>query len=214
MTKPQCCGIEQMFDDKTAQADLKEYLKKGPSKATRTLIEQVSAGGLAGLRLLDVGGGIGMIHHELLPRGLAAVTHVDASSAYLATARAESERRGHAEQVEFQFGDFVDLAPGLAPADIVTLDRVICCYDDMPALVRASAALARQRYAIVIPLDAGWIQTIGRIANFFLRVFTRNPYRLFIHPTAEIERLLAETGLQRSFYKRHGFWQVLVYQRA
>lgn len=214
MTRPQCCGIEQMFDDKTARADLKHYLKKGPSKATRTLIEQVSRGGLEGQRLLDIGGGIGMIHHELLPRGLAAVTHVDASSAYLQTARTETERRGHAAKVDFRFGDFVDLAPQLEPAEIVTLDRVICCYDDMPALVRASAALARRCYAIVIPLDVAWLQAAGRIANFFLGVFTRNPYRLFIHSTAEVERLLAEHGLQRAFYKRHGLWQVLVYQRT
>jgi magnesium-protoporphyrin O-methyltransferase len=214
MTRPQCCGIEQMFDDKTAQADLKAYRRKGPSKATRELIEEVAQSGLEGQHLLDIGGGVGIIQHELAGRGLARITHVDASTAYLKTAQEEAERRGHAGKVEYRFGDFVELAPALEPADLVTLDRVICCYDDMPALVAASARLARRLYAIVIPIDGGWVARGAAVANFFLRLFTRTSYKMFIHPTREIERILAEHGLRRRFYRRRGFWQVIVYQRG
>ncbi|MBI3160728.1 MAG: methyltransferase domain-containing protein [Chloroflexi bacterium] len=214
MTRPQCCGIEQMFDDKTAQADLKTYLRKGPSKATRELIEQVAQGGVEGKRLLDIGGGVGIIQHELAGRGLARITHVDASTAYLKTAQEEAERRGHAGRADFRFGDLVELAPELEPADIVTLDRVICCYDDMPALVAASARLAKGLYAIVIPIDGRWVARGAAVANFFLKLFARTQYRMFIHSTQEIERILDEHGLRRSFYKRRGFWQVILYQRA
>jgi hypothetical protein len=55
--------------------------------------------------------------------------------------------------MSFQYGDFVALAPALSAADVVTLDRVICCYDDMPALVGRSAALAERLYGVVYPRD-------------------------------------------------------------
>ncbi|TAK13546.1 MAG: methyltransferase domain-containing protein [Anaerolineae bacterium] len=214
MTRPQCCGVDQMFNDKTAQADLKTYYRKGPNKATRVLIEQVSQRGVQGSALLDIGGGIGVIQHALVERGAAHITHVDASRAYLETARQEATRRGHADRVDFRFGDFVDIAPELEQADIVTLDRVICCYDDMPSLVEASAKLARRAYGIIIPLDRWWVAGAGKAFNALLSIFTRNPYRMFIHPTAEIERILAAQGLRREFYKRVGIWQVAVYARS
>jgi hypothetical protein len=46
-------------------------------------------------------------------------------------AQDEANRRGHAEQVQFLHGDFLALAPAIAPADLVTLDRVLCCYPEL-----------------------------------------------------------------------------------
>jgi hypothetical protein len=78
---------------------------------------------------------------------------VDASAAYLATARTESERRGHGERVTYRHGDFVELAESIAPADIVTLDRVINVYPDWKRLTESSAARARRLYGLVYPRD-------------------------------------------------------------
>ena len=38
-------------------------------------------------------------------------------------------------------------------ADVVTLDRVICCYPDMEALVGRSAERALRLYGLVHPRD-------------------------------------------------------------
>lgn len=35
----------------------------------------------------------------------------------------------------FRYGDFVSLAPDLETADLVTLDRVVCCYPELEPLV-------------------------------------------------------------------------------
>src|SRR5947199_213845 len=83
--------------------------------------------------------------------GASGATDVDASAAYLAAAREEAARQGHAERVAYHHGNFVDLAATLPPADIVTLDRVICCYHDMPALVERSSAKAARLYGLVYP---------------------------------------------------------------
>src|SRR4030042_763913 len=58
-------------------------------------------------------------------------TCVEAASAYAAAARREAGRRGLAERVEQLQGDFVELARRVGQHEVVTLDRGICCYDDL-----------------------------------------------------------------------------------
>ena len=108
----------EAYDEKVAAADVSRYRKIGPRPWTRTLIEAIKAEGVEGATLLDIGGGIGVIQHELLDSGAARATSVEASSAYLAAAREESGRRGHAGRVTYRHGDFVDLADSIPPADI------------------------------------------------------------------------------------------------
>ena len=60
---------------------------------------------------------------------------VDASREYLAIARSEAERRGLQGRVEHRYGDVVELADDLQPAEIVTLDSVICCYPYLEPLL-------------------------------------------------------------------------------
>lgn len=209
----QCQGIEALFDDKTARKELKDYRRKGPSKTTRLLIEALEAEEVEGMTLLDIGGGIGAIQHELLKANAAGATHVDASSAYLAASRAEADRQGHTDRVDYRHGNFVDLASDIEPADIVTLDRVICCYHDMEALVGLSSALATKFYGVVYPRDTWWIKAGSALANLGLWLI-RNPFRTFVHPTEAIEAIVRRHGFQRRFYRRTFLWQVVVYGRG
>ena len=116
------------------------------------MIDEALATGVKGASLIDIGGGIGIIQHELAAHGADRIIAVDASSAYIGVARREAEKRGYTG--EYYRGNFVDLAPDLPAADIVTLDRVICCYDDMPKLVAASVSLVRKMYALVFPVSS------------------------------------------------------------
>ena len=156
----QCQGIERFFDKKVAAKDLKRYRKKGPTGTTRALIEALKAEGLEGLTLIDIGGGIGVIQHELMDAGVATATNVDASSACVETAREKAQRRGYVDRVTYHHGNFVEMASELAPADIVTLDKVICCYHDMDGLVGASSELAGKLYGVIYPRDT-WVGEAG-----------------------------------------------------
>lgn len=202
-----------MFDEEEVRKDLNDYRENGPEKTTQWLIEQISEAGLEGLSVLDIGGGVGAIQHALLEGGAASAVHVDASSAYINAARDEAKRRELTERITFHQGNFIDIAPQLAAADIVTLDKVICCFDDMQALVAESSRLARKFYAVIFPIDNILLRMGMHIANFFMNIFTDNPFRMFVHPTSEVERLVNEAGLQRSYYRRSGIWQVIVYSR-
>ncbi len=209
----QCEGIEQCFNSRRVTNDLESYRTRGLARSTRLLIEALRAQGVEGLTLLDIGGGVGGIIHALLRAGAHEATDVDASAAYLAAAREEAARQGMADRITFEHGDFVALAPSLPAADIVTLDRVICCYDDMPALVKLSAERAEKLYGVVYPRDTWWIRLYIRLENVIQRI-RRAPMRFFVHPTAAVEARIRAQGLERRFYKTAGPWQVVVYARA
>jgi hypothetical protein len=208
----QCQGIEELFSQPYVTKDVARYRAKGPDKTTRMLIEAIKGSNIEGQTLLDIGGGVGAIQHQLLAAGLEHATDVEASTAYLNAARAETQRRGYLERVSYHQGNFVDLAPDIAPADIVTLDRVICCYPDMEKLVSLSAARARKQYGLVYPRDTWWIRIGLAVANLFFRL-RRSAYRGFVHPTKRVEAILGGAGLKRSFYCQTLYWQVVVYAR-
>jgi magnesium-protoporphyrin O-methyltransferase len=212
MNCAQCQGIEELFGQKYVTRELSRYRAKGPDKTTRMLAEAIKKEGVDGLTLLDVGGGLGAIQHELLRVGAQEATDVDASSAYIAAARDEAKRRGLAERIHHLHGDFVDLAGSIAPADIVTLDRVICCYPDMEELVGLSAARASRLYGLVYPRDAWWVKIVLALQNLFFRL-RGNPFRSYVHSSRRVEALVKGKGLQRRSFRQTLAWQVIVYAR-
>ncbi len=208
----QCQGIEEVFNEPYVTKELSRYRAQGPRKTTHLLIDALKEEGVQGLTLLDIGGGVGAIQHEMLSAGVQSVTNVEASTAYMAAAKAEAERRGYTGRVTYQQGNFVDLAAHLPPADIVTLDRVICCYHDMEKLVGLSAARAGKLYGVVYPRDAWWVKIGLAFENLFCRL-RQSPFRAFVHPTEAIEAIVSSNGFKRRFYHRTLLWQVVVYAR-
>ena len=208
----QCQGIEQLFSQRYVNDELARYRAKGPDKTTRMLSEAIAAEGVEGYSLLDIGGGLGAIQHELFGSGVKSAIAVEASTAYLSAAKDEIQRRELADRVSFYFGNFVDLAEDIAPADIVTLDRVICCYPDMEQLVGLSARQARKLYGLVYPRDGWWMRFGIALENLFYRL-RRNPYRAYIHPTKAVESVLGSHGFKHRSYRQTLAWQVAVYTR-
>src|SRR5437764_14522968 len=139
-----CEGYQSQFGEKHAAKDLRRYRQNGPDKTTRLLLDQLMAAGVRGASLLDIGGGVGVVHHELLKAGANSVVHVDATAANINAAADEAGRLGHTDRVRFLLGDFVALAAEIPAVDVVTLDRVICCYPEMERLVSQSAARAQR----------------------------------------------------------------------
>jgi len=209
----QCQGIESEFDTRLAQRELRRYRRRGPTRSTKLLLEALEPALTPDSTLLDIGGGVGAIHHEMLDAGAVSAVHVDASPAYIAAASEEATRRHHLESVEFIQGDFVTLAPGIAPVEIVTLDRVICCYPDMPTLVGAAADKAQRLLGAVFPPDVWWMRIAVRCVNYVMRL-RESEFRVFAHPTDAIEAVLKEHGLDRATQRRTLLWEVRTYTRS
>ena len=127
--------------------------------------------------------------------------------------RARAEGQGYAHRIAYHQGDFVELAPHLPQADIVTLEKVICCYPDMRALVGLSSARAGKFYGVVFPRDTWWMRLGGLFVNLSPRL-QRNAFRFFVHPTEAIEAIVRANGLKQYYYRKTLFWQVIVYGRS
>ena len=211
-----CCEpdlYDNQFDEAHAEERLRDYRRNGPRGWTARLVAELSRGGVDGLTVLDIGAGVGAVHQSLLAAGAASATDVDASGPYLAAARQEAERRGLADRVTYLKGDAVRLAPELPEADLVALDRVVCCYPDMEALVRVAAGHTRRRLGMVLPKDGGWIRAGVALSNRWSG-FRGDPFRVHVHRTDAVLEVARAAGLALVTSHRGLFWQTLVLERV
>lgn len=208
-----CCEIENnTFGEDDAKADIREYHRHGPANQTKLILEAVRSLRLKDAVLLDVGGGIGAIHHELLDDVAREATHVDASAAYLKIATEEAKRRGHGERVKLIHADFTDVAADLPKADVVTLDRVVCCYPDFRSLLKAAAGKSRHAVALTYPRETWYLRIGEKVINFF-QGLRKDPFRMFLHPVVEMDSLLKREGFERITLRRLFVWEMALYQR-
>jgi hypothetical protein len=207
-----CDGYSEIFDARTARHDLKRYREHGPDRTTALLLGMLTAAGVGEASVLDIGAGVGVIDHELLAAGAGRAVLVDGAAAYQAAARQEAGLRGTLDRLTFVEGDFVAVAGRVDPADIVTLDRVVCCYPDMPGLVRASADHARRLYGLVLPRDRVVTRWALALVNAWYRL-RRRAYRAYVHPNANVDALVAEAGLRPTDEATTTLWRVVLYTR-
>jgi magnesium-protoporphyrin O-methyltransferase len=203
---------DDRFDARSAEVQLREYRRHGPGDWTQHLIDELAGDDVEGLTVLDIGAGVGAVHHALLEAGASSAIDVDASGPYLAAARSEAARRGLDDQVTYVKGDAVALAGELPPADLVALDRVVCCYPDMSGLVAAAAGHTRRRLGLVLPRDDLWVRSMVGMANGWNRV-RRDPFRLHAHRISAVRGVATAAGLVERSSRRGVFWQTLVFER-
>lgn len=216
-----CCNgqdYDRMFDAKTAQKELRKYRKRGPTGETKRLLDAVTTAmrdfGIASFTHLDIGGGIGVLQHELVKRGATHTTAVDASRAYLELLEKGAQERGYIDRHVRLEGDFVQVAADVPTSTLVTLDKVICCYPDMPALVRASAGAAERLWAVVVPRDDLLVR-LGSIAgNLWMRHVMRWSFQSFVHAHEDIDHVCESVGFKLHTVNRGMVWTVRVYARA
>jgi len=207
-----CDSLACKFDEKVVARQRRSLLRKGPDRTTRMLVEALVAEGVEKASVLDVGGGLGAVGRDLLRAGARRAVQIEASPAYHAAAQALAEDGGYRDRIEFRLGDVLELAPAIDPADVVTLDRVICCYPDLSGLARASADKARRLYGAVYPRDRWPVRAVVWLQNLFRRL-SGSAFRVYVYPVREIEAILRERGLERRRGQRTFVWEVAVFGR-
>ena len=210
-----CCDAsvyDEHFDERRAREQLRAYRDDGPRDWTARLIASLSEGGVDGLTVLDIGAGVGAVHHALLAAGAASAVDVDASGPYIAVAQGEAARRGISDRVSYLKGDAVALGDEVPEADLVALDRVVCCYPDMERLVTLAATRTRRRLGLVLPRDDAWIRAAIAASNLLGRL-GRRPLPTYVHRTRAITEVAARAGLAPAGAHRGRIWQTLVYAR-
>jgi SAM-dependent methyltransferase len=205
------CKTATFFDERLARRELRNYNRAGPRETTKRLIALLRAAG-AGGTLLDIGCGTGILTFELLEAGFSTATCIDAAPASLAAGRAEATRRGVAERITWTEGDFVDLAAAVPNADVVTLDRVVCCYPAYRPLLEKAAAHGRSLVALVYPRDRWFVRLFLRLENLWLRL-RGSEFRAYVHSPAAIDEVLRRSGFLAAGNDDTLAWEVRLYAR-
>ena len=88
----------------------------------------------------------------------------------------------------------------VAPADIVVLNRVVCCSPDEVRLTEMAARLAKRTLILSFPRDRFLVRTVASLMNRGQRLLGRS-FRVFLHPRISLLAaaqaqgfLLAATG--------------------
>lgn len=208
-----CDPFAAIFDRRTAEHDRDRYRKRGPDPTTRYLIELIRPYCGTGSTVLDIGAGVGIIDRSLLAAGAGRAVLVDASPAYLHVAREEGRIAGMLDRMEFVQGDFVREAAAIDRADLVTLDRVVCCYADMEQLVELSTRRADVAYGLVLPRERRGTRLVLDVLNLWYRL-RGQAYRAYVHSNARVDEIAAAAGLRPRAERLTWIWRVVVYDRT
>jgi hypothetical protein len=93
------------------------------------------------------------------------------------------------------------------------LHRVVCCYPDLPGLLRPAADHARRWLVLTFPAERRWIRWGARLVDIAQRLF-RSRFRLFFHEPSAILGIARAAGLRPVLDQRGLFWQTLALERA
>lgn len=210
-----CCGpgdYDKIFDEKHARSKARDYARKGLGDDARRIVDLVCGKVSPGYSVLEVGGGIGEIQLELLKGGAARVVNVELATQYESVASELIRERGHGDRVERRLGDFVSDAGGVPPADVVIMNRVVCCYPDADALVGAAADHARRLLVMTFPVDRWWIR-LGLAAANALLVIRGGRFRAYVHATRAVMTTAQRCGLRLAEHRRGLIWQLIALER-
>jgi len=163
--------------------------------------------------VLDVGAGIGALSFELLAAGAERVTAVEAAPAYVAAAREEAGRRNVSERLGLVLGDFVSVAGDVMQADVVTMDRVVCCYPAYQPLLEAASRRSRRLLGFSYPRERWYVRAAVGAQNLGRALF-RNSFRGFVHSARGMEALLEQHGFVRMQRRETLKWSADLYVRA
>ena len=202
----------RFFDERRVGEELATYRRTGPRATTRGLLGELAAAGPVPETLLDIGSGIGALTLGMLEAGVRHAVCVDMSPASLAASAEEARRQGVAGRIEWVEGDFVAVAATVPAADVVALDRVVCCYPAYAPLLEQAAAHSRRLLAMSYPRDRWWVRLALRAENAWRRL-RGDGFRAFVHPPQAMADLLQRHGLARARAASTWTWQIEVYSR-
>lgn len=196
-----------------AHSEANRYRRKGLDATSRRIFEFVKAQGVAGRTVLEVGGGIGAIQIELLKAGASRTVSVELTPTYEDDANALLQEAGLADRSERKIMDFAMAGAEVDGADIVIMNRVICCYPDMPRLAGQASDHARQLLVMSFPRRAWWMRVGLGLANLMLRL-TRREFQIFLHPPKQILATSEQHGLRTVLDQTGVIWTVAALRRA
>lgn len=198
-----CCGppddpnrYDAVFDERFARRVARRYGAKGPTAVERRLVEFAVQHGVDGASVLEIGGGVGELQLELLARGAARTVNLELSHEYEREAERLIAAAGVASRVARSVGIDLARSPDSVPrADIVLLNRVVCCYAEAEQLLTAAAGRADRAIAFSHPPRTWITRLIAALENRMYRAGGRS-YRAYIHDPKSLHDAVRRAGFE------------------
>jgi len=210
-----CCdrdAYDKTFGDRFARRIARRYRKRGLDRNRRRVVDFLSVRGIEEATVLEIGGGIGEVHLELLRRGARAATNLEISTSYENEAAHLLEGSGFGDRVTRRFLDIASSPDEVEPADVVVLHRVVCCYPDYERLLSAAAGHARRLLVFSHPPRT----LVTRLSFGFenlVRRLRRSDFRAFVHPPGAMVAVVQSQGMSVRYRHRGLSWTVVGFER-
>src|SRR5438034_9423637 len=166
-----------------------------------------------GRTLLEVGGGIGAIQIELLRAGMTRAVNIELTPTYEEAAEGLRHGAGLGDRVERRVMAFAEATSEVEAADVVIMNRVICCYPDMPKLAGAAAGHTREVLVVSFPKERWWTRALISLGDLALRL-ARQQFQVFLHPPDKIIATAERHGLKSVSNQTSFFWEAARLRRT
>ncbi len=191
------------------------YKESGLSKSSKILLGYLKEEGLTGKTVLDLGCGTGSFSIEALKEGAGQCVGVDLSPEMIRNANDLAVKSGFSDRAKFTIGDAANVQHPVS--DAVVLDKVICCYPEMEALLKSASESSSNMLGFVVPRDEGLFKGPLRLGIGIVNLAEKLRKRrapMYLHPLKNIDKLLHTAGFVQKRKTPSRFWLVFLYARA
>ena len=210
-----CCstkGVDEFFNERFARRAAKRYRKKGLDKVTRRIFDVVVERGVREWTVLEIGGGIGQLGLELVRAGAARAVNVELSPAYERLAHELAREAGFEDSVEHRIDDVAEDGADVGPADVVAMNRVVCCYPDGERLVRAAADRTHRLLVFTYPPGHALARLVVAAENVLFRLLGKS-FRTYVHDPAALIAAAQARGLSLVHERPGLVWRLAALER-
>ena len=210
-----CCTSDGTgnFFSKSADYYARKFRRRGLDRAQKLLQRSITNGWQPGRSLLDIGCGTGGLHLALLKSGAGSAFGIDLSERMVLKAKELAGEMGLSDRVKYLAGDFGTMEEPVPSAEIVILDKVVCCYNEPFALLARAAAKCEDMLAVSYPRDA----LLARW-SFKLQAFIGETLHWAFHPMyhepSQLEAAVASFGFTEIFSCHTPIWEIKGYRKS
>jgi 2-polyprenyl-3-methyl-5-hydroxy-6-metoxy-1,4-benzoquinol methylase len=211
-----CCnarGCDNFFTPRLARRAAARYREHGVDKTARRMLAFLEDRGLEGATVLEIGGGIGDLQLEALKRGAASTLNLELAPGYEEEAARLAAEAGVDGRAQRRLHDIAEDPTSVEQADVVVLNRVVCCYPDYERLLGAAADHARRLLVFSYPPRNVLSRLLLGTQNLLFRL-RRKEFRTFAHPPAKMLAVVEAHGLELAYGHHPLVWQVAGFERA
>jgi magnesium-protoporphyrin O-methyltransferase len=139
--------------------------------------------------------------------------NLELSTAYEPEAERLLAAAGMTDRVDRRIVDIASAPDEVPPADVVVLNRVVCCYPDYARLLGSVGAHARRQVVFSHPPRNFVSRAVIGAQNLVFRVLGSD-FRVFAHAPEAMLGVLSERGLVAERTERGFIWKVAAAHRG